>query len=116
MADLTGEISGWGIFSLRKRDGSVLTMEGEVVQALIGDVVVDYRARFQQGDWFLSSRIVSFDKHDRLVETQNSTYKLHGRGYKICGTQRFFDLFAIAGISSAIDALPGECEVLEEFV
>lgn len=104
-----------GIFSLRKGDGRALTMEGEVVQALIGDVVVDYRGRFKQGDWFLSSRFVSFDKHDRLVETQNSTYKLHGKGYKLRSTQKFFDLFSTIEISSAIDALPGECEVLEEF-
>ncbi|MGF1832607.1 DUF6957 family protein [Photobacterium sanguinicancri] len=116
MTVLTGEIYGWGIFSLSKSDGSVLMHEGNVVQALIGDVAVDYQGRFKQGDWFLSSRIISFDKHDRLVESQNSRYKLLGPGYRLCGTQKFFDLFVTVGISSAMEALPAEYEVLEEFV
>jgi hypothetical protein len=66
------------------KDTVLITVEGEDdFTFLYGTVVKDYRHRWGEGDWMVSSFIKNIDTEDLIVTTQFSTYKIDNLHTKV---------------------------------
>lgn len=63
------------------------------LQVLFGQVLVDYKGRFDRGSWLHSSVVKEVDQNKSTVKTMNSLYYLDGDGYEITADLKFYALF-----------------------